>query len=340
MSEYSLTSTLEWLNGNMHRNYPLLDSAVPVDITGEHSLPSSFITDIQLVVPYVEGLDSSRFFISSVVRNVDSWLITIGYATDVSDPTTTVGFDCAISAPIPSSLEYTGAEINAHTIEIAAITTEPSQLSPSYAYGIPAAYSAMRGLRGTVYIGSCADFASVGAMQFLPHATPLMPTCIYIESPRQEVSSVRVRDGFGTDAVFTDNVTLSAGTGVKVQVSGNTVAFVIDTDYMQERFNDIFSAEIGNAIKTINGMTPAADGSFMLTGMDCTLINPAEHGVVISNPCSKPCCDSGGEDSADVRATLEQLAADKTVLENYYTDLATKINSMQARLSSLIASRK
>lgn len=340
MSDYSLTNTLEWLNGNMHRNYPLLDSAVPVDDTDEHTLPSSFLTDMQLVVPYVEGLDSSKFFISSVVRQVNSWLVTIGYTIDDSDPTTKVGFDCAISGPIPMDLEYTGADLDAHTIELAAITTTPAPLSGSYTYGIPEAYAAMRNLRGTLYIGSCRDLDNVGALQFSYQATPVMPTCVYIETARQEISSIRVVDGFGTDVTFTDDVTLRAGTGVKISVVGDKVAFDIDIDYMKEQFNAMLSSEIGNAIRTINGMKPADDGSFTLTGMDCTLINGAEHGVVISNPCSKPCCDSGGEDSADVKAALDQLASDKTVLENYYTDLATKINSMQSRLSSLIASRK
>ena len=79
MSDYSLSNSLEWLNSNMHRNYPIVDNTVVEASTPGVYLPSSFLVDLQLIVPYVEGLDASKFFISSVTRNADSFQITIGY---------------------------------------------------------------------------------------------------------------------------------------------------------------------------------------------------------------------------------------------------------------------
>jgi hypothetical protein len=85
---------------------------------------------------------------------------------------------------------------------------------------------------------------------------------------------------------------------------------------------------------------PDASGNIQITGLDCTDIRATAHGITINNPCAKPCCDQNGADTADITVALEQLNADKTALNNYYTDLATKVNSMQSRLASLIASRK
>ena len=59
MSDYQQFNELEWLNENMSRNYPVVG-------TGNSSLPTSFLVDIQLVIPYMDNVDTSRFFISGV----------------------------------------------------------------------------------------------------------------------------------------------------------------------------------------------------------------------------------------------------------------------------------
>ena len=340
MDDYRATYTLEWLNSNMHRNYPIADSAVPKSLSNQY-LPSSFITDLQLVVPYVEGIDSSRFFISSIVRNADYFQVTIGYMTvDPTQSDTMAGFDCAVSAPIAIGQEYTGQDTSG--IEVAAITTIPEDLSSSYTYGIPNEYAAMRGIRGTIYIGSAKDMAGIGAMQFQWKNTAIIPTCVYVESYVPELQSIRIIDDYGTDATFDEELTIRAANGIKVTVEGSTVHFTVDEAYVQEQINAFMQEHYNTVIKSINGQTAGADGNLQIVGLDCTLISEAEsgHGITISNPCSKPCCDAGNVDSAEIAAALEQLNGDKTTLNNYYTDLATKVNSMQSRLSSLIASRR
>ena len=338
MNDYSVTWTLEWLNSNMHRNYPLADSAVP-RAEDEQYLPSSFLTDLQLVVPYVEGVDPSRFFISSVVRNVDSFQVTIGYMT--VDPTvddTIAGFDCAVSASIPMNMEYTGQL--AHGIEVTAITTVPADVSGSYKYGIPSQYAAMRGIRGTLYIGSCRDMQGIGAMQFTWRNTAIIPTCIYVEQPKSELQSIRVVDDYGTDATFAEDLTLRASEGIKLEYDNGVLTCTISDTFIQDKITAFMQEHFGSAVTSINGKFPDAVGNFTITGLDCTQIAQTEHGITISNPCAKPCCDQDGQNTAQILATLEQIDAEKTVLNNYYTDLATKINSMQSRLASLIASRR
>ena len=342
MSTYSLSNSLEWLNGNMHRNYPLVDSMVVKSTTGAY-LPSSFLLDLQLIVPFVEGIDSARFFISSVVRNASSIQVTIGYM--ISDPENSnarQGFDCAVSAAIPLNLQYTGADLDgSHVVKISAITAEVAPISPSYTYGIPAGYEALRNIRGTLYIGSCADMSNIGAMKFYYENAAIMQTCVYVEDKEAALQSLRLTDTHGTNQVFTDDVTLHLDSALKAEIlDKNNVNIVIDPDFVIDKVNSALQQIVGNAIKSINGVKPDDTGDFQIVGQDCTLLDKQQSGISISNPCAKPCCDQDGADSEEIIRALTDLTNAKEVLNNYYTDLATKVNSMQARLSALIASRR
>lgn len=340
MSTYSLSNSLEWLNGNMHRNYPLVDSMV-VKSTGDVYLPSSFLVDMQLIVPYVEGIDSARFFISSVVRSADSLQVTIGYMlSDPEQSTAREGFDCAVSAAIPLDLVYTGDMDGSHVVKISAITSETEEVTSTYTYGIPDAYAALRGIRGVLYIGTCTDMTGIGAARFYYENAAIMQTCVYVEDRAAAVQSLRIQDAHGNSGVFTDDVTIKLAPALEVAVEGDVVTISMNSNYMGSEIDNAINTAIGNAIQTINGAGPNDSGDFQIEGEDCTLINPVEHGITISNPCAKPCCDQNGTDSAEIIQALTDLSNAKEVLNNYYTDLSTKVNSMQARLSALIASRR
>lgn len=326
---------LEWLNGNMHRNYPIVDGTVPKSVAGEY-LPASFLVDIQLIVPYVAGLDASMFFVSSIVRQPTSIQVTIGYMIDVASGR---GFDCAVSGSIPLTTEFSGTN-QPYEVELAGITSVNSLITQSsYTHGIPDGYEALRGIRGRLYIGSCVDMLSIGEMAFTYSNTALVPQCIFIESPTTAVSSVRFLDNYGTDRTFTNDITIKAGDGVQIDIEGQTITFSLNAYYLEDAVNDRLAEVVGTAISKINGAGPDEEGNFTIAGLDCTLLIAQPHGISISNPCAKPCCDNGGSDSAEIQTALENLQEAKTVLNNYYTDLATKVNTMQARLSSLIASR-
>lgn len=335
MSEVQQTQSLEWINGNMHRNYPLVDSAVPKAQSGEY-LPASFLVDLQLIVPYVEGLDASRFFVSSVVRHPASFQVTIGY---MINPNTGTGFDCAMSAMIPLDTQFRGTS-EPFITDLAAITSgNPAITRSSYTSGIPDEYAPLKQLRGKLYIGSCVDILGIGELSFTYAATALLARCIYIETPAESISSVRFIDDYGTDRTFTDDITIRADAGVIVDVEGTTITFKLDPAYLDTEVKQVLAEAYGAAIKSINGATPDETGDFRITGQDCTLLSTQTNSISISNPCAKPCCDNGGTDTAEIQTALEGLEQAKTVLNNYYTDLATKVNSMQSRLASLIASR-
>jgi hypothetical protein len=184
--------------------------------------------------------------------------------------------------------------------------------------------------------------ADLGSLMFSYENSAIMPTCVYIEEPVETLQSVRVIDNSGTDATFTDDFTIVVGNGIKATVSPDKVyvTFEIDPAYVETQLNSILSENVGNSIKTINGISPDDTGDFQIKGLDCTAIGQQASGITIDNPCAKPCCDSNGADSAEILKALTDLTAAKDVLNNYYVSLATNVNSLQARLSSLIASRR
>lgn len=343
MRELTESSSLEWLNSNMHRNYPIIDNTVPKDLTDRYYLPSSFLVDLQLIVPYVEGIDASRFFISSISKTVDSYQVTIGYL--ISAPTDAVryGFDCAIATAIPADLLFTGDAMDAeHTFRISAITTAATHTTSTYTYGIPDDYGALRGIRGSLYVGTCSDLSSMGALSFDYASTAIMPTCVYVEDPITEVSSIRFTDSTGTDATLTDDITIVLSEGITAEISddNSSVTLKLDPVYLSSRINAILADKVANSIKTINGIGPDDRGNFQIVGKDCTAITTESSGISISNPCSKPCCDSTGTESEAILKALTDLTSAKGVLNDYYTSLATNVNMLQARLSALIASRR
>ena len=339
MSDYSLSNSLEWLNSNMHRNYPIVDNTVVEANTPGVYLPSSFLVDLQLIVPYVEGLDASKFFISAVTRNADSFQITMGYLISEVGANVRMGFDCAVSSAIPVDTVFSGEP---YMVRLAAITTDATYTSSTYTYGIPAGYEAMRNIRGAVYIGTCSDMTDVGAMSFIYENAAIMPTCVYIEDPTNTLSSIRIMDSHGTDATLTDDITIILEEGILATISSDkdTVTFSLDPAYVTAALNDILEEKVGTAIRTINGQPPDKNGAFWIKGLDCTNVGEVDHGLTISNPCAKPCCDSNGVDSADILKALTDLTSAKEVLNNYYSSMATNVNALQARLSSLIASRR
>ena len=151
-----------------------------------------------------------------------------------------------------------------------------------------------------------------------------------------------VKTASDDDVVIDHDFIIRATDGVTLNVSstedGVPVLVISPSDTVEALVNQI-KTELGNPIYSISGATPApnGDGSISLVGNDCVSVSNSDHGLSISNPCAKPCCDDA--DTQAVSNALQALDDAKNRLEAYYQALATNINTMQARLSSLIAAR-
>ena len=339
MSSYQQFNSLEWLNENMSRNYPIVGTA-------SSKLPSSFIVDIQLVIPYMENVDTSRFFVSSINRMGDSLQIIIGYL--VSDPASEsiTCFDCAVSAGIPIDVTWpylNQAGTDYMATSIVPIIAETTFESSSRSYGIPESYKELRDMHGFVYIGTCADMQNVSSLTFSYGESAIIPIRVYMQSKPDTLKEVTLVDTNGISATFKESMVLLLGEGLTVDmdVEHNTASISVDSEWVENKLNTKLAELDSASVKTINGISPDSTGNIQLIGLDCTSINVVDTGVItISNPCSKPCCNQNGEDVASVNAAMAELITAKDVLNNYYTELTTKVNSMQARLASLIASRR
>lgn len=336
-NDYEQFNSLEWLNENLSRNYPIVGTAAS-------SLPTSFLADIQLVIPYMENVDTSKFFVSRVSRTGDSLQVTIGYL--ISEPGAIVtGFDCAVSTAIPISARWPflnpqGTEYMA--IDLLPITVQNNMGSSSYGYGIPDSFSAMRNMHGALYIGTCVDMQEVSNTAYTYEQTAIIPIRVYKETKPTELRKVTVIDENGQANTFTQELILKLDEGLTAttDLDNNIVTIGIDEEWVEERMDAKVQELEGYAIKTINGVKPDR-GNIQIIGLDCTQIDKVSNGVItISNPCSKPCCDQNGTDSISISNAMTELVSAKDTLNNYYTELATKVNSIQSRLASLIASRR
>jgi len=325
-------NALEWLNQNMHSNYPIVDSCVVKSTTGEY-LPSSLIVDLSLVMAPLPDTDAySRFFISAIERAESTIRIAISYKPPGGD-----AFVCAVSGTIPLALRA-GSSIEEKTFMLV-----PSGTT------IPEAYKQLLGITGMLVIGTCLDIQNKGSYYMDYAASTILSTRI-IQIPAG-LNSVTVMDA--EDNVldtFIDNFTIRAGDGIELSVTqeGDTKVLQINRVETSEEANatyktiedvlDAIYAQLGSPIRRINGISPDSFGNLYVAGVDCTEVKATTSGISISNPCSKPCCTDA--DTADAKAALQSLDSAKTHLMGYFEALGSNINAMQSRLSSLISAQK
>lgn len=331
-------NALEWLNQNMHSNYPIVDSCVVKSTTGEY-LPSSLIVDLSLVMAPLPDTDAySRFFISAIERAESTIRIAISYKPPGGD-----AFVCAVSGAIPLALRA-GSSIEEKTFMLV-----PSGTT------IPEAYKQLLGITGMLVIGTCLDIQNKGSYYMdYADATILSTRIIQIPAGLQSVTVKNSEDD--TLDVFTDNFIIRAGDGIELEVidsllpgSSDVVKTLVITRVptkeeslaSYQTVGDVTAAveeALGPPIKKINGISPDSAGNVNIIGADCTDVTGTPAGLTISNPCSKPCC---GESSTQDIATAIHAYEDITNrLVNYYEAIANNVNAMQSRLASLIASRR
>lgn len=333
MAENIQYSSLEWLNENMHRNYPIMDDTIPVSIEGS-MLPSTVLVDLSIsCVGDKAIINENGFYVSHVHRLGSGIQVVISYMNDKTPMT------CAMTPVIPITI-HAGLSVAERTFSLFPIDNS-NLASPNNLTELEKALSTVSGL---VIIGSCIDMLNAGTYQLSYTSGKIMPTLVHVYSTGLERITFLNADGTPI-ASWTDDFTIQAGDGIEFSTEGNNVLIISRTATAAElgaeykNVTDVVAKLkelIGTPIQSINGITPS-DGKINIIGGDCTKIEAVGSGIVINNPCSVPCCSSS--DITDVSAALQSLEDAKTRLMNYYTAITTNINAIQARLSSLIASR-
>lgn len=320
----TVTNLLEFYNQNTHRAYPLVENASGVDTAGL-ILPTSFLVElsINLFGDTVEASAYNRFFISAVSRTASVVRVDISYQPEEGS-----AILCGRSADIPlSSAAYTQYVINP------TIGSQDSYLN-----------SFLSTLHGTLRVGLLSDISSTGSYSFtyseaVP-TTTINNTCVHIFNTAPGLQKVTIETADGTVDIEQDFI-IRAGENVELSVldaeDGRKVLLITAKQPSISELVAGITQSLGNPIRKINGLTPGSTGAFIISGKDCVEVANVTHGIVINNPCSKPCCDDADAEAVyNAIASMEQA---KQQLLNYYQAVSTNINAMQARLSSIIAAR-
>lgn len=320
----SNTYLTEWLASRLAMAYPLSDDASMVSNDGR-LVPTSFLADMSLNVPPSSDENYAyNFFVSSISFTGSYVNMEISYMPSSGDP-----FVCGLVYNIPSDVNTT-TDIADRTFLISA------------AADLPAAYSYLSSLYGTVVIGTCQDIVQGVMFTMTLDAGRILNTCIH--SGLACVSSIKA-NGIS----LTGDIIIQAGDGIEFETSvneaGNTVLLIKKADTGTEQGYDsvdavveAVKAKFGSPVMTLNGIIPDSEGNITLNGLDCSSVEAAGAGtLVLSNPCSTPCC--GSTSTTELSQGLATLELSLDMLTSHYESLANNINAIASRLSSVIAAK-
>lgn len=307
---------LDWISFRAAQSYPLADQATGVSLTG-NALPQSFLLDVQLLLPskYNEDISGS-FYISAIQDLGNTFNIVFAYA----------GIDCAICTGISKVLTTT-TSISARTYIISSTVSDTNTLQT---------YPWMNNITGNLCAGITKDYSG-GSLSFNIQGARLSNMCIHFLSG-QHVEAIQVSGRY-----LTGVVTMQAGQGINIEVQdGNTIKISVDRNYLQSLWqNNIAEYQTslpGTPVLSINGITPDAFGNITIAGADCVQVNQITNGLVISNPCAKPCCQTDSV-AESLNTSINILQEEHKTFRDYWINMANVVNYMQANLSTLMNSR-
>ena len=243
-------NSLEYLNQNSLRNYPIKDGLSRVSLDGLFTIPNTLVTDLTLSAA---GLGSGVFFISGITSNNSAVSIEISVVGG--------GVFGSFYTTLPNASE------NFDLI-----------LTPAPGYPDAA---------GLLTIGKLADLASQPSGDFLfdQTSTEILNRC----SAQANLGITRITfiDAAGNSYAVSGSVQIVANSNLKFQ--SNTANRILMNSGEGLGLNSTCSST-ANPILTINGIQPDSTGNFtLLADNSCVQINPAQYGVVISDACGAPC---------------------------------------------------
>jgi hypothetical protein len=312
----------EFLDDNLYRIYPLTDASGARDNTNSFTLPSSLITDIYLCAPNLSWVDKTKFYISNIL--IRRYFIDVELSYD--DPAVTLPLgtfkNISTTAAVQSTYDFVPSERQTN-----------DQYTPLFH------------MTGQIIIGDPVEATRfLGSWSFNQaddeHSTKIVSTRVALGLLNVQYISINGR-------LFTGNVRLREGSNINMDVDQRTVDGVLETvvtvsasltagsSLQLANDADVLNALValyGRPLKTINGMNPDPDRNFTLLPADCTTIEQGgAHAVVISNPCSVPCCDED-QNIENILESIANLNLRYAQLKSFYDASGATINSLQNKL--------
>jgi hypothetical protein len=312
----------EFADQNLHRVYPLTDESGGVDTSDQFTLPTSLITDIYLCVPNLPVVDKNKFYVSNVLVRKFFIEVTIGY----DDP--------AVTQPLGVFKNIsTAAEL--HTT----YDFSPSQIQSGDEF------TALYHMTGQITIGDTSEISALLGSWSFSQADDTHST--FISTSRIGKGLLNVQYISVNDRLFTGNVKFREGSNITLDVDTQTVDGEYETvitvsaslnanSLLQLNSDaDVLAAlisQFGAPILSINGLLPEPeDRNFNIFGLDCTTVDAAANGLVLSNPCASPCCD---EDTnlANILDSIANLNLRYAQLKAFLDAQFTSQNTLQNKL--------
>jgi hypothetical protein len=302
-----------WLNANSLRNYPLSQMATGVATDSSFSIPDNLLLDMKLAIPFIansaesiSAINPSKFYISSIKVYPQGFIFFVG--CDLNP-------QIAVSEPVSFS--------NAQEYDTVAVRGIFKPISAS------GQYFDFSQVYGFAVIGDVSSLKTVtGDIPFDINGARLESSVISY-GPRR-ISGIKVFSDSSTSSLLTGQVILASSTNHRMTLTSTADAHTItmsaiNDDDMQEDCgcNDI---QLGDCIRTINGVAPDSSGNIDILGGDCIEITPGGSSLTIKDTCAQPCC--GCEE-------LNALVTDVTGLTSQLTLLQSKIELLNGAISTL-----
>lgn len=296
---------LDWISYRATQSYPLADDVSGISRQGV-PIDDSLILDITIYIPSQFQVQYNQFYIKTIKDQTNTLSFIIGYK----------GLDCMLSTGIPKTIGMTQAISDRYFI-LAPVRSEQFQWFSK--------------LTGSITVGNTIEYVA-GTLSFNVQESRLNRACITVLNIKRDAYIQSINVG---DDVLTGQITLQAQNGVVLQVQDNTIKIMLDDSYIQTLVDQRMRS-LGQPILTLNGQKPDEQGNINIDGADCVSVSPSGIGtIVISNPCAKPCCDSGSTDN--LQSAVQVIKAQQQVLMQYFTNMANNVNYMQSNLSTLMS---
>ena len=299
-----------WLNTNSLRNYPLSQSASCLSSDGSMLIPDDLFVDLKIAVPYITGLSSARFYISSITVLPTGFIFEVGCI--LATTTSITMKNIAVSAPIP-------------------FTTPP--YSSVSIKGTPSNYSSntsadLSQIIGTAVIGNPESIKNkTGANYFDFNGGCLESNTVSVGTKR--LSGVKAVSSGSTTSLLTGQLILASGSNHTIKVQGNRVTFnAIDGGGLSSdcQCNDI---TLDPCIRTINNIGSDNIGNITIEGGDCISVttDAGANGITLSDSCAKPCC--GCNELTVVSTDVDSLVTQLNELARQIGILSSNVTSLQ-----------
>jgi hypothetical protein len=292
--------SLEWLNLNSQRNYPLSDDATGLDVSGGFALPDDMILELDLPVHAGMDVDPARFLVLHVGAYSTGYSVIVGYQP-ASGPAVVVA-----SALIPRQT---------HTPNTA------------YALGGVAPFD---DTVGKVVVGRLenADNQPPGFWTF-DLAGARLATDAVRPMIRGVSALVCVNGGQRSSPLYGD-VELVAGQNIQIVPLSDDPPQVrisaIEGSGLSEQCVCEGDSALTPPVSTVNGVAPTTAGDFNVVGSDCVQVVPIANGIKIVDTCSKPCC--GPAELERITRDLDRLGSEAASVQQFVDRLQESVNTM------------